>query len=187
MISAVDLRAGKTIIYEGELFIVHEAHRVSKGNWRSYVQTKLKNFKTGSIIDARFGVDDKVEVPYVETKEYEYLYPEGDRLVMMDLESYDQMPLDKELLGDQLKFLKPNERVKCQIYNENVVGVDLPNSVELVVTDTPPVVKGSTATNQSKDATLETGARVRVPPFIEIGEKVRVDTRTGEYLERVRG
>lgn len=186
MLSAIDLRAGKTIIYEGELFIVHEAHRVSKGNWRSYVQSKLKNFKTGNIIDARFGVDDKVEVPFVETKQYEYLYPEGGNLVLMDLETFDQIPLDKLLVGDGLKFLKPNEKITCQIYQDKVVGVELPNAVELKVMDTPPVVKGSTATNQNKDAVMETGARVKVPPFVEIGELIRVDTRTGEYIERVR-
>ncbi|MCG3131356.1 MAG: Elongation factor P [Phycisphaerae bacterium] len=186
MISAIDLRAGNTVIYEGELFIVHEAHRVSKGNWRSYVQTKLKNFKTGSIIDARFGVDDKLDVPFVETRAYEYLYPEGDHLVVMDLESYDQIPLGKDIIGDGLKFLRPNEKLNCQIYQDKVVGVELPNTVELLVKDTPPVVRGATATNQSKDAILETGAKVKVPPFVEPGEKIRVDTRTGEYVERVR-
>lgn len=186
MINAVELRAGKTILYEGELYLVHEAHHVAKGNKGSYMKTKLKNFKTGVILDVRFNVNDRVEIPFVETKEFEYLYPEGDHFILMDLETYDQVPIGSDIVGECVRFLKPNEKVTCQIYNEQIVGFELPFVVELVIRDTPPVVKGATVTNQPKDATLETGARVRVPAFIEPGERIRVDTRTGDYVERAK-
>jgi elongation factor P len=183
---AIDLRKGRTLVYEGNLFVVHDMQRVSKGNWRSYVQTKLKNLKSGQIIDVRFGVDDKVETPFLETKEYEYLYRDGNDFVFMDTTTFDQMTLPQEQIGDAVQFLKPNEKVSAQVHEGRVVTVELPQVVELTITETPPVVKGATATNQPKDAILETGARVRVPAFIAPGERIRVDTRSGEYVERVK-
>jgi len=184
MIKAVDLRKGKTIIYEGQPAIVHEAQHVAKGNKRSYMQAKIRNIKSGIMQDVRFRVDDTIDVPYVETKEYEFLYKEGDKFIVMDIESYDQIPISAELVGDAAQWLTPNTRVSCQIYNGLMMGIEIPHVVELQIKDAPPVVKGSTATNQMKDAILETGARVRVPPFCEIGMKIRVDTRTGDYIER---
>ncbi len=186
MIKAVDLRKGRCVIHEGELSVVHECHHVAKGNKRSYMQAKIKNFKTGIINDVRFNVDDRLETPFVESKEYEYLYPEGDSFVIMDKETFDQINVDKDIVGDAVNYLTPNETISCQIYNGNIISFELPHVVELTITETPPVVKGSTATNQPKDATLETGARVRVPAFIEPGERVRVDTRTGDYIERAK-
>ena len=186
MMKAIDLRKGKTILHEGAVCVVHEATHVAKGNKRSYMQVKIKNFKTGTIVEVRFSVDDRVEVPFVESKEYEYLYPEGERYVLMDLETFDQVTVGADVVGDAVDYLKPNERVSCQMYEGAMISFELPHVVELEITDTPPVVKGATATNQPKDATLETGARVRVPAFISPGERVRVDTRTGEYIERAK-
>jgi len=186
MIKAVELRKGRTVIYEGDIYVVHEAQHVAKGNKRSYMQTKLKNLQSGQILDVRFRVDDMLDVPFLESKEFEFLYQEGDDLILMDLESYDQVHVPAERVGEAIRFLKPNERVACQIHAGNIVTVELPHVVELEVKETPPVVKGATVTNQPKDAVLETGARVKVPPFIEPGERVRIDTRTGEYVERAK-
>lgn len=186
MIKAVDLRKGKTVLYDGQLCIVHDAQHVAKGNKRSYMQAKMKNFKTGVISDVRFSVDDRIEVPYVEQKQFEFLYREGDKFIVMDLESFDQVAVSADVVADAAQWLRPNEKVTCEIYNGEMVSFILPNTVELTVKDAPPVVKGSTATNQLKEAVLETGAKVRVPPFIEIGERVCIDTRTGEYLERAK-
>lgn len=184
MIKAVDMRKGMVVEHDNQLFTVHEFQIVSKGNWRSYVAAKLKNFKTGSVIDARFSTDDKIETPRVEGSEYEYLYKEGDQYVFMDTNTFDQIHVSADLVPDAEHYLKGNEKCKLLLIDGVVVGCELPNVVELKITDTPPVVKGATATNQQKDAILETGFKVRVPPFIVNGEVIRVDTRTGEYLER---
>ena len=186
MIKVLDMKIGRLVIYQDEMFVVKDKTHVAKGNKRSYVQAQLKNFKTGQILDVRFNMDARLETPFVESKEYEYLYEEGDALVMMNTETFDQIHVEKELVGDQLKFLKPNEKVNCALHEGRVITVELPNVVELEVTDTPPVVKGATATNQPKDAITETGARVRVPVFISPGERIRVDTRTGDYIERAK-
>jgi elongation factor P len=184
MPKAVDIRKGQAVIYEGKLWFVHDSQRVAKGNWRSYMQIKLKNFKTGQIIDNRFNMDEDVETPHVEDRPYEYLYMDGDSFVLMDNQNFEQINVSKELMPDADKYLKGNEKVVAKSVDGLVVGVELPNTVTLQVTDAPPVVKGATATNQSKEAILETGLKVRVPPFITNGEMVRVDTRTGEYIER---
>lgn len=186
MIKAVDLRKGKTIVHDGQLMVVHEVQHVAKGNKRSHMQAKLKNLKTGLMNDVRFSVDDKVEVPFVESREYEFLYREGENFIVMDLESFDQISVHPDVVGDAVQWLVPNTRVSCQIYEGQMISFELPFVVELTVTETPPVVKGATATNQSKDAILETGAKIRVPPFVEPGERVRVDTRTGLYVERAK-
>ncbi len=186
MIKAVDLRKGKTVVHEGVLCVIHEAQHVAKGNKRSYMQTKIKNVKTGVMSDVRFSVDDRLEVPYVETKEYEYLYREGDRYVVMDTTTFDQITIEEDIVADAAKWLRANEKIKCNIYNGLIISFELPNTVELTVTDAPPAIKGATATNQLKEALLETGAKVRVPSFIEIGTRICIDTRTGEYLERAK-
>jgi len=186
MIKAVDLRKGKTILHEGELYIVHDAQHVAKGNKRSYMQTKLKNFKQGNVVDVRFSVDDRIEVPFVEDKEFEFLYQDGHGFVIMDTSTFDQLTADEEIVGDAKNFLIPNEKVNCQFLDGQIISFELPHVVTLEVTDTPPVVKGATVQNQPKDAMLETGVKVRVPAFIEPGEKIRVDTRTGEYIDRAK-
>jgi elongation factor P len=141
---------------------------------------------TGQIIDHRANVDESFETPFVQTKEYEYLYRDGKDLVLADVETYDQTPVPEELFGDSLQFLKENTRITVNIVDGKIVSAELPIVVELLVTETPPVVRGATATNQNKEAVMETGARVKVPPFIENGEMLRIDTRTGEYLERAK-
>lgn len=186
MIKAFDLKKGKVIQYENDLWTVESISIMSKGNWRSYMQVRLKNLKTGRSTDQRFATDDKIETPYVETKPYEYLYRDGTDFVLMDKTTYDQVNVGGDVMGDADKYLRGNETVTLQFIDGRIVAAELPNMVELTVTDTAGVVKGATATNQTKDATLETGLLIKVPPFIENGEVVRVDTRTGEYLERAK-
>ncbi len=186
MIKASELKRGKVILYQGTMYTIKDIQHVAKGNWRSYYQVKLKDFKTGQIIDQRFNMDDRIETAFVQTKEYEYLYRDGAEFVLADTETYDQIPVSEELFGDGFKFLKENMRVTCALVDGKIVSLELPNTVELKVIETPPVVKGATATNQPKDAVLEGGSRVRVPAFIQVGEVVRVDTRTGEYIERAK-
>lgn len=183
---ASELKKGKVITYEGALYSISDITRVSKGNWRSYLQLKLKSLKDGRVLDARFGVDDKVETSYVDTKPYQYLYRDGDSFIVMDEETYDQFPIDAEVMGDGDKYLRGNEQVVVSFIDGKIVSVELPNVVELKVMDTTPVVKGATATNQNKDATLETGLRVKVPPFIDVGEELKIDTRSGEYISRAK-
>ncbi len=187
MIKASELKKGQVVNHEGALFSVSDIQRVSKGNWRSYLQVKLKSLKDGRVLDARMSVDDRVDTPFVDTKPFQYLYRDGDHFVLMDPQTFDQIPAPADAMGDAGKFLRGNETVTVSFIEGKIVSVELPNVVELKVIDTPPQVKGATATNQSKEATLETGLRVRVPPFIEMGEELRIDTRTGEYLERAKG
>jgi elongation factor P len=186
MIKASDLRPGKVIYFDDNLYSVKDSQHVAKGNKRSYIQMKLKNFHTGQIIDYRARVDEDFEAPFMQSKEYEYLYYDGQDYVLADTDTYEQVPVNPEMFGDQLQFLKDNERVTCELVDGKIVTVQLPQVVELEVTDAPPVVKGATATNQAKEAIVQTGAKVKVPPFIENGEMIRVDTRTGEYVERAK-
>ncbi len=186
MIKAIDLRKGKTIVYEGQLTIVHEARHVAKGNKGSYMQTKLKNLKSGTMFEMRFNVTERIEVPFVESKDYEFLYRDGDSFYLMDTETFDQFPVDSDIVGDAAQWLTPNQKVACQVYEGLIVSLDLPVTVTMEVIEAPPVVKGATATNQMKDVILETGVKVRVPPFIDTGERINIDTRTGEYIERAK-
>jgi len=186
MIKAVELRKGRTIVHDGDLCVIHEVQHVAKGNKRSYMQAKIKNLKSGSISAVRFSVDDRIEIPFVESKDYQFLYKEGDSFIVMDLQTFDQIHVSAEVVGDAAMWLKPNENVSCQLYEGQMISFELPNVVELEVTDTTPAIKGATATNQLKDAVLETGVKVRVPPFIDEGTVIRVDTRTGQYVERAK-
>lgn len=186
MIKAVEMRKGMVVEHEGQIWTVHDFQIVAKGNWRSYVAAKLKNFKTGSVVDTRFSTDDKLETPRVEGNEYEYLYLEGDHYVFQEINTFEQISVAVDVVPDGRYYLKGNERCKLLLMDGLVVGCELPNVVELAVTETPPVIKSATATNQTKEAVLETGLKVRVPPFITPGEVIRVDTRTGEYIERAK-
>ena len=186
MIKAIDLRKGRTILHEGELTIVHDARHVAKGNKGSYMQTKLKNLRNGTMFDVRFNVNDRIDIPFVESTEYEYLYRDGRSFIVMDTETFDQIHVSEDLVGDSAAWLTPNLKVTCQIHEGQIVQFDLPFTVEMTVAEAPPVVKGATATNQSKEVVMETGVKVRVPPFIETGERICIDTRTGEYLERAK-
>jgi elongation factor P len=186
MIKATDIRRGMVITIEGTNFVVVDFAHHTPGNLRAMVQTKLRNMNSGSLIDKRLRSVDQIEVPYVETKEFEYLYSAGDEHVFMDTETYDQLSFASDILGTAMQYLLPNSKVTVQYVADKPVSIDVPASVDLVVKDTPPELKGATATNQYKEATLETGLKVQVPPFVQIGEKIKIDTRTGEYVSRVK-
>ena len=186
MIKATDIRRGMVITMDGVNFVVLDFAHHTPGNLRAMVQTKLRNMNSGSLIDKRFRSVDQIEVPFVETKEYEYLYSAGDEHVFMDTETYDQLHFGPDIIGTAMDYLLPNNRVVVKYINDKPVSIEIPDFVELSVTDTPPALAGATATNQYKEATLETGLKVDVPPFVKTGERIRIDTRTGEYLERVK-
>jgi len=186
MIKATDIRRGMVITMDGVNFVVVDFAHHTPGNLRAMVQTKLRNMNSGALIEKRLRSVDQIEVPYVETKEFEYLYSSGDEHVFMDTETYDQLSFQPEILGTAMQFLLPNSKVTVQYVANKPVSVDVPASIDLTVTDTPPSIKGATATNQYKEALLETGLKVQVPPFVGPGEKIRIDTRTGEYIERVK-
>lgn len=184
MISAGDFRNGVTFEYEGNVFQIVEFQHVKPGKGAAFVRTKLKNVINGGVVEKTFRPTDKFPKAHIERKDMEYLYNDADLFYFMDQETYEQMPLSSEQLGDALKFVKENMLVKILSYKGNVFGVEPPNFVELKVSETEPGFKGDTATNVTKPATLETGAVIYVPLFIEEGEMIRVDTRTGEYMER---
>ena len=184
MITAGDFRNGVTFDMDGQVFQVIEFQHVRPGKGAAFVRTKFKNVITGAVVEKSFNPTDKFENAYVERKEYEYLYNDGELYYFMDKETYEQLPLNADKLGDNFKFVKENDTVKIMSYKGNVFGVEPPLFVELEVTDTEPGVRGDTATNVTKPATLETGAVIKVPIFINQGEKIRIDTRTGEYMER---
>jgi len=186
MIKATDIRRGMVITMEGVNFVVVDFAHHTPGNLRAMVQTKLRNMNSGSLIDKRLRSVDQIEVPYVETKEYEYLYSSGDEHVFMNTENYDQISFQPEILGSSMQYLLPNSKVMVMHVADKPVSIDVPATIDLTVVDTPPSIKGATATNQYKEATLETGLKVTVPPFVGPGEKIRIDTRTGEYVERVK-
>ncbi len=184
MISAGDFRNGVTFEFEGNVFQIVEFQHVKPGKGAAFVRTKLKNVISGGVVEKTFRPTDKMPKAHIERKDMEYLYNDGELYYFMDQESYEQMPLNQEQLGDALKFVKENMLVKILSYKGNVFGVEPPNFVELQVTETEPGVKGDTATGAQKPATLETGAQINVPLFIDEGDMIRVDTRTGEYMER---
>lgn len=187
VIKAVDLKKGRVITYEGHMWTVVDTKHSVQQQRAALMRTRIKNFITGQVLEIRFDPEDMIEVPFLETKEYEYLYNEGDSLIVMDTQTYDQINVPKEMLGEGIKFLTPNTKLTAAVNEGNVITIELPQVVELKVVEAPPVIKGATVTNQPKDVVLETGARVKVPAFIAPGEVVRVDTRTGEYLERAKG
>ncbi len=183
-VKAVELRRGMGVTYKDSVWVVFSAEHVAKGNKRSYMQIELKNVTSGQIIKERFRVDEQIEEAFFERKTLEYLYSDGDRHVVMDPESYEQTQLPGELIGERAAYLAPNISLEVSFVEGGAVSVELPNTVELTVKDTPPQVKGATATAQTKEAICEGGARVRVPAFVENGQVIKVDTRTGEYLGR---
>ena len=186
MIKATDIRRGMVITMEGVNFVVVDFAHHTPGNLRAMVQTKLRNMNSGSLVEKRLRSVDQIEVPYVETKEYEYLWSQGDEHVFMDCETFDQLSFPAVIVGTSMQFLLPNSKVMVMYVADKPISIDVPASVDLTVTDTDPALKGATATNQYKDAILETGLKVKVPPFIDRGEKIRIDTRTSEYVERVK-
>ena len=184
MYSAGDFRNGVTFELDGDVYSVVEFQHVKPGKGAAFVRTKIKNVITGGVIEKSFSPTDKFPQAFIERRDMEYLYNDGELYYFMDQETYDQMPLGADKLPDNFKFVKENTVVKILSYKGNVFSIEPPSFVELTVTETEPAVKGNTATNALKNATLETGATVRVPMFIEEGEKIRIDTRSGDYMER---
>jgi len=184
MYSAGDFRNGVTFEMDGEVYSIVEFQHVKPGKGAAFVRTKIRNVITGGVIEKSFNPTDKFPQAFIERKEMQYLYNDDTLYYFMDLETYDQLPLEANKLPDNFKFVKENEMVKILSYKGNVFSIEPPAFVDLQVTETEPGVAGNTATNAVKNATLETGATVKVPLFIEEGEMIRIDTRTGEYMSR---
>ena len=185
MISAGDFRNGITIEYENSIYQIIEFQHVKPGKGAAFVRTKLKNIISGGVVEKTFRPTEKCPQARIDRKDMQYLYEDGDLYYFMDTESYDQVGLNADKVGDSLKFVKENEMVKVCSHNGNVFAIEPPLFVELQITDTEPGFKGDTATGATKPATVETGANVNVPLFVEQGDKIKIDTRTGEYLSRV--
>jgi len=183
---AAEMRKGQTVKIDGKLYAIVDYQHVKLGKGGAVYQTKLKSLADGSIQNIRLRSEEVVEEAYLDKRKYEYLYSSGSEHVLMDITNYEQISLDNEAFGDGPKYLKPNTQLQVSMYQGKPLIVDLPNTVDLEVTDTPPEIKGATATNQTKPATLETGLIVQVPPFIKTGDLIRVDTRSGEYLTRAK-
>ena len=184
MISAGDFRNGVTIEIEGNVCQIVEFQHVKPGKGAAFVRTKYKNIITGSVLEKSFRPTEKFPAARIERVDMQYLYEDGDLYYFMDTETYDQVALNSETVGDALKFVKENEMCKICSHNGSVFSVEPPLFVELEITETEPGFKGDTATGASKPATVETGATVAVPLFVNQGDKIKIDTRTGEYLSR---
>jgi len=184
MISAGDFRNGITFEMDNSVYQVIEFQHVKPGKGAAFVRTKLKNVITGATVEQTFRPTDKMPKAHIERKDMQYSYNDGDLFYFMDQETFDMLPLNSDKLGDAFKFVKENDVVRILSYKGNVFGVEPPNFVELTVTATEPGVKGNTATGATKPATLETGATINVPLFVNEGDVIRIDTRTGEYMER---
>jgi elongation factor P len=181
------VRKGMVLVGDdGQLYQVLDRDLNTPGNWRAILQLKLKNLKSGSITMNRVRPEDKVEQAYLDKREMQYIYQDGDGYVFMDTETYDQITLPQDLVGELMLYMKEGNKGQVVFYDGKPLSLELPATVELKVTDTEPAVKGATAAAQYKPATLETGLKITVPPFVGIGEMVAVDTRTGEYLSRAK-
>lgn len=185
MISAGDFRKGLTIIIDNDIYIIVDFQHVKPGKGAAFVRAKIKNLKTGAIKEDTFNPSDKYPKAHIETKEMQYLYADGDLYHFMDTESYEQIALNYDQVEEALKFLKENDVAMMKFHEGKAFQVDAPNFVELEVTETEPGIKGDTATGGTKPATVETGAVVNVPLFVEVGDVIKIDTRSGEYLSRV--
>ena len=186
MAKASEVKSGNILRFNGELVQVEEFLHRTPGNLRAFYQAKMRNVKTGKLVEYRFRTDEEVTICRVETGDYQYLYEDGDFLVVMDNTSFEQFNIPRALFGDSIKFLKEGMNVIISFESDEAIMATTPQSVELEITYTEPAVKGDTSTNASKYATVETGVEIKVPLFINQGDKVKVDTRTGEYVERVK-
>ncbi len=184
MISVNDFKTGVTIELDGQPYQVVDFQHVKPGKGAAFVRAKLKNVKNSAVVEKTFRGGEKVPRAHLDRREMQYLYNDSDGYVLMDTENYDQITVGKESLGDSVKWLLENMLVAVLIYQDSVIGIDIPNFVELTVVETEPGIKGDTATGATKNATLETGAVVQVPLFINTGDKLRIDTRSGQYMER---
>lgn len=185
MVSAGDFRNGLTIELENSVYQVIEFQHVKPGKGAAFVRTKLRNIKSGGVIEKTFRPTEKCPQAHIERSDMQYLYSDGDLYYFMDVATFDQIALNEEAIGDTLEFVKENDMVKMLSHNKQVFAIEPPLFVELVITETEPGFKGDTATGASKPAIVETGATVYVPLFVEQGDKISIDTRTGEYLKRV--
>lgn len=186
MPSTSDFRPGLVIKYNNELWTVVEFQHVNPGNWRAFVRTRLKNLKSGKVIENRFRAGESIDVIRIERKEFQFLYRDGSGYVFMDKESFEQLTVEEAQIGDGAHFLRDGESVDILMNGTDITGIELPITVELKVVETVPGVRGDTATAGTKPAQLETGATVNVPLFINEGDMLRIDTRSGGYIERVK-
>lgn len=181
---ASDIRRGQAVVIDGKLFVVTNADHNTPGNLRAKVQFKLRDVSKGTIMDKRVGATDDIDTVNLDRRQVEYLYSDNEGHILMDMDTYDQNTIPKEVFGDDILYLKPNTPLSALFHDGKIVSYELPKTVDLKVTDTPPAIKGATATNQNKEATLETGLTTRVPPFINIGEIIRISTDGGTYMSR---
>lgn len=186
MAKASDVKSGNILRFNGELVSVEEFIHRTPGNLRAFYQAKMRNVKTGKLVEYRFRTDEEVEIARVETNDYQYLYDDGEFFVVMDNNSYEQFNIPKELFGDTARFLKEGMNVIVAFESDEAIMAQAPTTVELEITYTEPAVKGDTSTNALKNATVETGVEIKVPLFINQGDRVKVDTRTASYIERVK-
>jgi len=184
-VKSQDLKPGIAVNLNGEVYVCVNTDHVKPGKGPAYVQAKFKNVRSGGHVEKRLRSSEEIEQAILDRREMEYLYSDAGGAVFMDSETFDQITINGEVLGEALMYLKPNTTLTCMVYQGNVISIELPAVVELEITDTPPGIKGATATNQLKEALCETGLKTRVPPFIGNGEVVRISTETGEYLGRV--
>ena len=183
---ASEMKKGQTVKVDGKLYWIIDYQHVKLGKGGAVYQTKLKCLADGLIRDIRLRAEENIEEAFLDKRNFEYLYSDGDEHILMDLETFDQISLFGEAFGEGPKYLKPNNQLQVSMYEDKPVIIELPNTVDLEVVDTAPEIKGATATNQNKPATMETGLVVYVPPFIKVGEMLRIDTRTGDYITRVK-
>jgi elongation factor P len=184
-IQATRLRKGMLIKLGNDLYRILDLHHLTPGNKRAHIQTRMRNIRTGTLFDEKFRAEEDIERATLDEREMQYLYNDGDLYYFMDLSTYEQVHISAEALGDSKDYLVPEMTIRVEFYGDEPVGIELPQTVDLVVTQTVPGIKGATASAQLKPATLETGLVIQVPPFINEGDKVRVNTETGEYQSRV--
>lgn len=187
MISVNDFKTGQTILHNNGIWVVVEFLHVKPGKGAAFVRTKLRNVEKGNILETTFRGGEKVPVANVEKREMQYLYKSGESITFMDNQSFNQLEVGEEVIGEQVKYLKEGTNIMVMFYEEKIIGIELPPHVELKVVDTPPGVKGDTAAGNNKPATLETGAQVMVPFFVNVDDIVRIDTRDNKYIDRVKG
>ncbi len=185
MVMAGDFRKGVTVEIDGAVWSIADFQHVKPGKGAAFVRTRLKNVMTGAVLERTFNPTDKYPEARIETKEMQYLYCDGELYYFMDVETYEQIPLNHEQVEDAISYIMENDNVKVRFYKEKPFSVEAPNFVTLTITQTEPGFKGDTATGTTKPATLETGLKLNVPLFVNEGDKIRVDTRSGEYMERV--
>lgn len=186
MIAATKLRPGMMILHDGELCRVMKIDHVTPGKGKAHVAANVRNIKTGNQMPCRWNSDDKIERAFLEEHEMQYLYDDGEQYHLMNTENFEQIVMDHEMFGDAIKFILPDNKVEVTFYDGNPVGIDLPKTVDLKVTQADPALKKQTASAQKKNCTVETGLVVQVPAFVEEGDVIRIDTESGDYLERAK-